>query len=133
MDRFERNVEMGLLLDTYGAFLTDRQAEIMDLFYNQDMSQSEIGEQMGISRQAVHDSLQRSVAPLTEMEDRFDVLRVSREMPRRLQALAVRVQMLPVPPEAYPARAAVVDDILTIGPLPMASSEKQEHDEEDGI
>lgn len=118
MDRFERNVEMGLLLDTYGSFLTQRQHEIMDLFFNQDMSQSEIGEQMGVSRQAVHDSLQRSIAQMKEMEESLGVLRVERELPRRLQALALRVQMLPVPTESYAVRADVVDDILAIWPLP---------------
>ncbi len=118
MDRFERTVEMGLLLDTYGSFLTQRQYEIMDLFFNQDMSQSEIGEQMGISRQAVHDSLQRSIAQMNEMEEGLGVLRIERELPRRLQALALRVQMLPVPAESYPVRADVVDDILAIWPLP---------------
>ncbi len=133
MDRFERNVEMGLLLDTYGSFLTQRQHEIMDLFFNQDMSQSEIGEQMGVSRQAVHDSLQRSIAQMKEMEESLGVLRVERELPRRLQALALRVQMLPVPTESYAVRADVVDDILAIWPLPELSGEKQEQDEEDGI
>lgn len=108
---------MGLLMDAYGAFLTERQREIMDLFYNQDMSQSEIGEQMGISRQAVHDSLQKSTALLLDFESQLGVLRLERELPKRLQALAVRVQMMPVPPEAYAVRAAVVDDIMKMWPL----------------
>ncbi len=126
MDRFEHNVEMGLLLDTYGSFLTKRQHEIMDLFFNQDMSQSEIGEQMGVSRQAVHDSLQRSIALLKEMEDGLGVLRVERELPKRLQALALRVQMLPVPPESYAVRSDVVDDILALWPLPKPHGSQNE-------
>ncbi len=126
MDRFERNVEMGLMLDTYGSFLTKRQYEIMDLFFNQDMSQSEIGEQTGVSRQAVHDSLQRSIAQMGEMEAQLGVLRVERELPQRLQALALRVQMLPVPPESYSVRSDVVDDILAIWPLPKPQGMQKE-------
>lgn len=108
---------MALLLDTYGMFLTQRQRDIMDLFYNQDMSQSEIGDQMGISRQAVHDSLQKSGAQLMDFEKQLGVVNIERELPKRLQTLAVRVQMIPVPSEAYAVRSAVVDDIMTLWPL----------------
>lgn len=69
----ENAVEMCLLFDFYGAMLTPRQQEIFDLYYNDDLSLSEISEQMEISRQAVRDSLVRSRNVLSELDERLDL------------------------------------------------------------
>ena len=44
---------MTMLFDFYGELLTDRQKEFFDLYYNEDLSLSEIAENEGISRQGV--------------------------------------------------------------------------------
>ena len=41
---------MTMLFDFYGELLTDRQKEFYDLYYNEDLSLSEIAENYGISR-----------------------------------------------------------------------------------
>lgn len=70
-----KNLEYGILLDVYGCLLTDKQLEVMDLYYNDDLSLSEIGEQYGISRQGVHDSIKRSEAALDEFESKLGILK----------------------------------------------------------
>ena len=65
MDAFE----MALLFDTYGGMLTDKQRECFDMRYNQDLSLGEIGEMLGVSRQAVNDNLTRTEALLRRMEE----------------------------------------------------------------
>ena len=57
---FEKNLEIGYLLDFYGEILPERRRDIMDLYYNDDLSLSEIAEQMGITRQAVRDSIKKT-------------------------------------------------------------------------
>ena len=64
MDAFE----VTLLFDTYGDMLTEKQREYLDMRYNQDMSLGEIAEELGISRQGVHDNLSRTEALLRNME-----------------------------------------------------------------
>ena len=53
----EKNVQIALLFSIYRNMLTDRQAESVDLYYNEDLSLSEIGEHMGITRQGVRDNM----------------------------------------------------------------------------
>ena len=61
--------ELALLFDTYGGMLTDKQRSCFDMRYNQDLSLGEIAESMGVSRQAVNDSLTRTEALLRRMEE----------------------------------------------------------------
>ena len=61
-------MEITRLKDVYGALLTDRQAEMLSLFYDFDNSLSEIAEQYGVSRQAVRDVIERAKVQLAELE-----------------------------------------------------------------
>ena len=51
---------MTMLYDFYGELLTERQKEFFDLYYNEDLSLSEIAENTGISRQGVRDVIVRA-------------------------------------------------------------------------
>jgi len=62
-------LEMALLLDFYGGMLTPKQRECFDMRYSQDLSLAEIGETLGVSRQAVCDNLSRTEALLRRMEE----------------------------------------------------------------
>ncbi len=62
------SLPMVLLFDIYGSLLTEKQRTCFDLAYNQDFSLSEIGEECGISRQGVHDTLQRTEQALLTWE-----------------------------------------------------------------
>ena len=61
-------VELVLLYDYYGGLLTERHRECFEMRYDQDLSLGEIGEELGISRQGVHDNLSRTEALLRNME-----------------------------------------------------------------
>ncbi len=52
-----KNVEIGMLLDIYGELLTDKQQDILDLYYNNNLSLAEIADEVNITRQAVRDSI----------------------------------------------------------------------------
>ena len=69
------SAELILLYDYYGDLLTSRQKEVFELRYNQDLSLGEIGQELGISRQAAHDNLSRTEALLKNMEAKTGCVR----------------------------------------------------------
>lgn len=64
----EKLARMAMLYDFYGQLLTERQQEIGEMFYADDLSLSEIAQEYGISRQAVYDLLKRTEKILEDYE-----------------------------------------------------------------
>ena len=87
--------ELILLYDYYGALLTDRQRECFELRYNQDLSLGEIGQELGISRQGVHDNLIRTEALLQNMEEKTGCVRrdlACRKAAHKIAAIALQLE-----------------------------------------
>ena len=80
-------LEMSLLFDFYGETLTEKQRELFDLYYNEDLSLSEIAEHAGITRQGVRDSIKRAESTLLEMEERLGLARKFRDYQRKLEQI----------------------------------------------
>ncbi|MBO4848451.1 MAG: DNA-binding protein [Clostridia bacterium] len=76
--------KISLLLDYYGAFLTERQRELMLMSADEDMSLSEIADIVGVSRQGVRDCLARATKELREMDGRLGLI----EKDRALRAIS---------------------------------------------
>lgn len=66
-----RKVDIDWLLTIYGAMLTDKQRAIATLYYEEDYSLAEIAQQEGVSRQSIHDTLQRVEKQLRTLEDKL--------------------------------------------------------------
>ena len=66
-----KNMEISLLYDFYGDMLTDKQRDVVELYYNDDLSLAEIAENEGITRQGVRDSIKRAESQLIDMEERL--------------------------------------------------------------
>jgi len=56
------------LIDVYGNALSERQRDVVDLYYNEDLSLAEISENCGITRQGVRDSIKHGVEALLSLE-----------------------------------------------------------------
>ena len=62
------------LYDLYGTLLTQRQRELVEMYYFDDWSLAEIAENLGVSRQAVHDNLRRAEEQLDSYERALGLL-----------------------------------------------------------
>ncbi len=63
-----------MLYDFYGNLLTDKQREILELYYQHDLSLAEIAAEGGISRQGVHDLVKRAVRTLEKAEEKMGLV-----------------------------------------------------------
>ena len=63
-----------MLFDIYGGLLTDKKKRVMEMYHEDDMSLSEIAEELEVSRAAVHDSLRRAERLLRSYEDTLGIL-----------------------------------------------------------
>lgn len=92
-------IQTSLLYDFYGSLLTDRQRKVMELYYGENLSLSEIAAEFSISRQGVHDALKNAGRALHEYEQKLglvDKFQQSREaigdIDERIEGLMEDVQ-----------------------------------------
>ena len=70
-----KNLSISYLLDFYGQMLTEKQLEVTELYYNDDLSLAEIAALSGITRQGVRDAIKRAEAQLLEYEEKLGLAR----------------------------------------------------------
>ena len=71
----EKNVEISILNEIYGKLLTKKQKEIINDYYNNDLSLSEIAENQNITRQAIRDILKKGENKLLEYEQKLGFMK----------------------------------------------------------
>ena len=90
----EKTEQMILLMDFYQAMLTEKQQEALELYYEDDLTLSEIADKMKISRQAVHDMVQRSENILQQMEAKLELLARFQANRNNLEEIIQKVENL---------------------------------------
>lgn len=66
-----KNLEMSYLLDFYGEVLTEKQRDMMQQYFNMDLSLSEIADNFDITRQGVRDTIKRGEGILSQLESQI--------------------------------------------------------------
>lgn len=113
----EKNVEVSLLFSFYGRMLTDRQADTVELYYNEDLSLAEVGAELGISRQGVRDNLKRAEAILYDTEEKLGLVQKFLGIKSKLSAIDHIIAEIENSPDAKNLSADIkkqINSILTI-------------------
>ena len=106
----EKDLTVSLLLDAYGGLLTERQRDMMEQYYEEDLSLAEIDDNCGVTRQGVRDAVRRTEKILRGYEqslgmvaryqavcllaDELEAAAEDNAPPQRLRALAARLREL---------------------------------------
>ncbi|GGA33478.1 UPF0122 protein [Kroppenstedtia guangzhouensis] len=70
----EETTRVNLLYDFYAPLLTEKQRQVMELYFYEDWSFGEIANHLGISRQGVHETVKRSRSTMENLEEELGLL-----------------------------------------------------------
>ena len=104
-------MKIAYLFDWYGEILSEKQQLAVELYYNDDLSLSEVAAQLGISRQGVRDSLKRSEYALLDMESKLGLAARFQSMVDEIDAIrqnAAEIEQLAENDELVRTRAAKI-------------------------
>ena len=90
----EKNVEISMLLQIYGKMLTDKQYDLLNDYYNNDLSLSEIAENINITRQAVRDNLKKGENKLFEYEEKLRIMEKTMEQEEKIAVILSEVNKI---------------------------------------
>lgn len=82
-----KNLDNAVLLDIYGAMLTEKQYDTLSAYYNEDLSLAEIAENNGITRQGVHKSITGAQEYLLRLEEALGCAKRHKELSEALDEL----------------------------------------------
>ena len=80
----EKNVKMSILCQIYGKLLTEKQFRLLDDYYNNDLSLSEIAENLSITRKAVRDNIKKGENKLFEYEEKLGIMKKTMEQEEKI-------------------------------------------------
>ena len=83
----DRKVEISILCEIYGKLLTKKQLNILDNYYNLDLSLSEIAENEGITRQAVRDIIKKGENKLFEFEEKLGIMKKNMKQEEKIASI----------------------------------------------
>ncbi|MBQ7319639.1 MAG: DNA-binding protein [Clostridia bacterium] len=84
---FEKDLNITFLLDFYGDILSEKRRQVLDEYYNNDLSLSEIAQDLGVTRQGVRDLIKKAEAELLFYEEKLGLAKRFREAGEHAAAL----------------------------------------------
>ena len=93
-DEVEKHVEISMLCQIYGKLLTEKQYELINDYYNNDLSLSEIAENNNITRQAVRDIIKKGENKLFEFEEKLLFMKRMLNQEKQIQAILIELSKI---------------------------------------
>jgi len=90
----EKKVEVSMLCQLYGKLLTEKQYDMIDDYYNNDLSLSEIAENNCITRQAVRDIIKKGERKLFELEEKLEIMKRIMDQEKKIQGILAELSKI---------------------------------------
>ncbi len=90
----EEKVKISMLLEIYGKLLTEKQYQMLEDYYNHDLSLSEIAENQNITRQAVRDNIKKGENKLFELEEKLSIMKRTLEQDKQIQEILTELSKI---------------------------------------
>ncbi len=101
MSKMDKDLRLSVLLDIYGNMLTDKQRNVVELYYNEDLSLAEIAEHENITRQGVRDSIKRGEVYLLQLEDKLGLAQLYNDISKCLDDISSNAQRIKAECDTY--------------------------------
>lgn len=109
-----KDLKFAALLDIYGGVLTDKQRDVLDLYYNEDLSLSEIAANDEISRQGVRDSIKRGEETLLELDEKIGVVALLEQYNALLEHVKAKCDDIISDCKSYTTTKSVIEKLENI-------------------
>ena len=90
----DKNIRMSMLCQIYGKLLTEKQYQVLNDYYNNDLSLSEIAENLQITRQAVRDNIKKGENKLFEYEEKLNVMKKTMEQEEKIAIILSEINKI---------------------------------------
>lgn len=87
----DKNIKMSILCQIYGKLLTEKQYQVLDDYYNNDLSLSEIAENLNITRQAVRDNIKKGENKLFEYEEKLQIMKTTLRNEKKIEDILEQI------------------------------------------
>lgn len=95
----EERVALSMLYDFYGALLKENQQQMYEAYILEDLSITEIAQNMGITRQGVHDAVKRTTRQLQEYEKKLGLVERFEQQREALNLLYAKLRSMEISQE----------------------------------
>lgn len=92
--KLDNSIEISILLETYGKLLTQKQFNLLNDYYNNDLSLAEIAENENITRQAVRDNLKKGERKLFDYEEKLQIMKKNRMQEEQIAMILSEISSL---------------------------------------
>lgn len=90
----ENSIIISILLEIYGKLLTEKQYQLLDDYYNNDLSLGEIAENEQITRQAVRDNLKKGERKLFDYEEKLQIMKKNKMQEEQIAMILSEINCL---------------------------------------
>ena len=90
----DKHIEISMLWQIYGKLLTEKQYSVLNEYYNNDLSLSEIAENQLITRQAVRDNIKKGEKKLFEYEEKLAFMKRTLKQEKKMEKVLSEISKI---------------------------------------